>query len=298
MASSLGIDERVWSLEKAYRYCANMARTHYENFTVGSILLPREKRRHMYAIYGFCRLTDDLGDEVQGDRLALLDEWEDELDLCYTGSPRHPVMVALQDTIQTFDIPREPFLKLIEANRMEQRQSRYPTYTDLLHYCDHSANPVGRMVLYVFGYRDDRRQRLSDATCTALQLANFWQDVARDYRMGRVYIPQEDMHRFGYSEDELRNGIVNDSFRQLMAFQVSRAGDLFRQGYPLVDMVTGILRLDLALFTLGGVQVLKKIEQQGYDVLSHRPTLSRGRKAWLFLSTWIRMRLGLGAPLI
>lgn len=298
MASSLGIDERVWSLEKAYRYCAGMARTHYENFTVGSILLPREKRRHMYAIYGFCRLTDDLGDEAQGDRLALLDEWEDELDLCYTGSPCHPVMVALQDTIQTFDIPREPFLKLIEANRMEQRQSRYPTYTDLLHYCDHSANPVGRMVLYVFGYRDDRRQRLSDATCTALQLANFWQDVARDYRMGRVYIPQEDMHRFGYSEDELRNGIVNDSFRQLMAFQVSRAGDLFRQGYPLVDMVSGILRLDLALFTLGGVQVLKKIEQQDYDVLSHRPTLSRGRKAWLFLSTWIRMRLGLGAPLI
>lgn len=298
MASSLGIDKRVWSLEKAYRYCAGMARTHYENFTVGSILLPREKRRHMYAIYGFCRLTDDLGDEAQGDRLALLDEWEDELDLCYTGSPRHPVMVALQDTIQTFDIPREPFLKLIEANRMEQRQSRYPTYTDLLHYCDHSANPVGRMVLYVFGYRDDRRQRLSDATCTALQLANFWQDVARDYRMGRVYIPQEDMHRFGYSEDELRNGIVNDSFRQLMAFQVSRSGDLFRQGYPLVDKVTGILRLDLALFTLGGIQVLKKIEQQDYDVLSHRPTLSRGRKAWLFLSTWIRMRLGLGAPLI
>ena len=298
MDSSLGIHERPWGREEAYRHCADMAKTHYENFTVGSVLLPGDKRRHMYAIYGFCRLTDDLGDEAQGDRLTLLDEWEDELDLCYTGSPHHPVMVALQDTIHTFDIPCEPFSKLIEANRMEQRQSRYPTYADLLHYCDHSANPVGRMVLYVFGYRDAGRQRLSDFTCTALQLANFWQDVARDYRMGRVYIPQEDMHRFGYSEDDLRNSVVNDSFRQLMRSQVSRAADLFRQGYPLVNMVTGIFRLDLALFTLGGVEVLKKIEQQDYDVLSHRPTLSRGRKAWLLFSTWMRMRLGLGTPSI
>ena len=191
------------SVEEGYSRCAELARSHYENFSLGSWLLPRDKRKHSYAIYAFCRFVDDLGDEYDGDRLKALDTWERELTLCYEGTPRHPYMVALQETIRTFDIPREPFLKLIEANRMDQVNTRYATYDDLKHYCRHSANPVGQMVLYVFGYRDDERHRLSDYTCTALQLTNFWQDVARDYAMGRIYIPLEDIKRFGYTEGQL-----------------------------------------------------------------------------------------------
>ena len=285
---------RTYLREDAFRYCERLARTHYENFTVGSLLLPRRARRHVYAVYGFCRTVDDLGDEVRGDRLALLDNWEAELRQCFEGTPTHPVMVALQETVSTFDIPREPFLKLIEANRMDQRQSRYPTFHDVLHYCDHSANPVGRLFLHLFGYRDQERQRLSDHTCTALQLANFWQDVARDYAKGRIYIPQEDMARFGYTEADLARGVCNDSFQRLMAFQAERAEEHFRQGLPLAGTLKGIVKLDVALFSLGGLEVLKAIRRQRYDVLSRRPRLSRTRKAWLFLSTWAKMKLGRG----
>jgi squalene synthase HpnC len=285
---------RAYTREEAFRHCERLARTHYENFTVGSLLLPRQARRHVYAIYGFCRTVDDLGDEARGDRVALLDNWEAELRQCYQGTPTHPVMVALQETVSTFDIPQEPFLKLIEANRMDQRQRRYPTFQDLLHYCDHSANPVGRLFLYLFGYRDEERQKLSDFTCTALQLANFWQDVARDYAKGRIYIPQEDMARFGYTEEALARGVCNDSYRRLMAFQVDRAEELFRQGLPLVRTLKGVVKLDVALFSLGGLEVLRAIRGQQYDVLSRRPHLSRGRKAWLFLSTWAKMKLGRG----
>ena len=172
----------------------------------------------------------DSASDLRTAKLELLDAWRDDLDACYDGEPSHPVMVALQDTVRRFDIPREPFLKLIEANRMEQRSSRYPTYQDLAHYCDHSANPVGRLFLYLFGYRDEERQRLSDLTCTALQLANFWQDVARDYRMGRIYVPIEDMARFNYTEDQLARGVVNDEYRRLMAFEVDRARGCSRRG--------------------------------------------------------------------
>jgi squalene synthase HpnC len=201
-------------------------------------------------------------------------------------------MVALQDTIQTFDIPREPFLKLIEANRMDQRIRHHFTYATLLQYCDHSANPVGHLFLYLFGYRDPERQRLADCTCTALQLTNFWQDVARDYRKGRIYLPAEDMAHFGYTEEELAQGTVNGQFRQLMAFEVDRAMALFRQGAALVDTLKGIIKVDVVLFTRGGMAVLKAIQGQGYDVLSSRPSLSRGSKAGILLSTWVAWKLG------
>jgi squalene synthase HpnC len=314
-------------------------------------LLPREQRRHVYAIYGYCRSVDDLGDEAtpaltpgcspkspltplykggdevapiykeedekspfrkerfrgispgRGDgdqatyRLAMLDWWQGELEACYSGTPTHPVMVALKETIRAFDIPPTPFLKLIEANRMDQRIKHHPTYPALLHYCDHSANPVGRMVLYLFGYRDQERQRLADATCSALQLTNFWQDVARDYRKGRIYLPQEDLERFGYSEAELAQGVVNDSFRQLLAFEVDRAMGLFREGASLLGTLKGPAKLDVALFTRGGVAVLDAIRRQDYDVLTRRPALSRPRKAALFASTWLTWKLGLGMGL-
>jgi squalene synthase HpnC len=280
-----------WSVEESYEYCRNLAKSHYENFTVGSWFLPKEKRPHVYAVYAFCRFVDDLGDESQGDRLSLLDSWEEELLSSQDSRPDHPITVALGETIRRFHIPREPFLKLIEANRIDQRAHRHRTYGDLLHYCDHSANPVGRLFLYLFGYRDEERQRLADATCTALQLTNFWQDVRRDLEMGRVYIPQEDMERFGYPEERLQAGVADEAFRDLMRFQVDRARALFDQGARLVDMVDGAARLDIALFTLGGLHILKAIERRGYDVLRSRPTLSKAAKARLLVSTAARLKL-------
>jgi len=279
------------SPEEAYRLCMRLARTHYENFTVGSWLLPRDRLRDVCAVYAFCRMVDDLGDEAPGDRLHLLDLWEEDLRRCYEGTPRHPYLIALQQTIRRHDIPITPFMKLIQANRMDQTVHRYETYEQLLHYCDHSANPVGHLFLYLFGYRDEERQRLADFTCTALQLTNFWQDVRRDLEMGRVYIPLEDMERFRYSVQDLERRVVDDRFRALMRFEVERARDLFLRGLPLVDRVEGIVRLDIALFTRGGMAVLDRIARQGYDTLTRRPALSRADKGWLLVRTLVGLLL-------
>ena len=291
MDSALSQRTAPVTIDEAYAQCAALARTHYENFTVVSWFLPRDKRRHLSAIYAFCRFVDDLGDEHADDRLGALAEWEADLRRCYDGVPVHPYIVALQSTIRRFDIPIGPFLKLIESNRMDQTVSRHPTYQDLEHYCEHSANPVGHLVLYVFGYRDLERQRLSDFTCTALQLVNFWQDVARDYKMGRVYIPMEDMERFGYTDEELNQGRVTDGFRRLMEFEVARARDLFAKGLELIETLDGRFKLDVALFTKGGMWILDAIEEQGYDVLSKRPSLSRQARLRLMATTAFRLRL-------
>jgi squalene synthase HpnC len=280
----------ITTREEAFRYCEKLARAHYENFTVGSWLLPKDLKQHVYNVYAYCRSVDDLGDEAKGDRLDLLDRWEEDLRRCYDGVPRHPALLALQATIKQFDIPLQPFLKLVEANRMDQRAKRHPTYSDLLHYCDHSANPVGHLVLYLFGYRDEGRQKLADATCTALQLTNFWQDVNRDMAMGRIYIPLEDMERYGYSEADLKERRFNESFRRLMAFEVQRARALFREGLKLVGLVGDTLKVDLELFSLGGMKVLDAIEKNGYDVLSHRLTLSRLDKVRLLVPVLIKHR--------
>ncbi|MBI4300872.1 MAG: squalene synthase HpnC [Chloroflexi bacterium] len=284
-------EQKPLSIEEAFAYCERLARTHYENFTVGSWFLPRGVRRHVYSVYAYCRSVDDLGDEAKGDRLAHLDRWEEELRRSHDGTATHPVMVALGETNRRFQIPIEPYLKLIEANRMDQTVHRFPTYADLLHYCDHSANPVGHLFLYLFGYRDPERQRLADCTCTALQLTNFWQDVRRDLDMGRIYIPMEDMERFVYSEAELERSEVNDAFRRLMAFEVARARSLFEEGLQLVDMVEGAAKLDIKLFSLGGMRVLDAIERAGYDVLSKRPALSKREKIGLMLSTMVKLKL-------
>ena len=291
MNAALASTTEVCSVEESYAHCERLAKTHYENFTVVSWALPREKRKHFYSIYAFCRFVDDLGDEYEGDRLKALDLWEHELDRCYSGTASHRYTVALQETIGTFDIPREPFSKLIEANRIDQRAKRYPAYRDLEFYCEHSANPVGRLVLYVCGYRDEERQALSDFTCTALQLANFWQDVARDFDIGRIYIPLEDMARFGYSEEQLARREVTGEFRSLMRFEVERTRKLFYKGLPLVDALDGSLKLDVALFSKGGMKVLDAIEAQGYDVISRRPFLSKAAKARLMLTTLLRVKL-------
>ncbi len=290
LPTTVGAHTRV-SVKESYKLCESLTKTHYENFTVASFLLPSDKRKHFYAIYAFCRFVDNLGDEFDGDRLQALDYWREETEACFSRSSTHPYMVALSETIRSFDIPIEPFLRLIEANRMDQTATRYPTYADLERYCRHSANPVGHLVLYVCGYRDKRRRRLSDYTCTALQLANFWQDVARDYRKSRIYIPLEDMDRFGYTEDELARGHVTDNFRRLMAFQVDRARDLFNRGLPLVDLVDSALKLDIALFSKGGMSVLKSIERRGYDVLNRRPTVGKGKKIYLLAGTLLKLKL-------
>ncbi|MEX0763393.1 MAG: squalene synthase HpnC [Dehalococcoidia bacterium] len=281
------------SLQDAFDSCERLAKSHYENFSLGTRLLPRDLRRHFYAIYAFCRGVDDLGDEIEGDRLASLNEWERQLRLSYDGTPDHPYFLALRDTISQFDIPREPFLKLIEANRRDQAMKRHPDYRELLDYCDHSANPVGRIVLYLFGHRAPELHALSDHTCTALQLANFWQDVARDYAIGRIYIPLADMASYGVDEGAIASGQATEEFRRLMKFQVGRTKEMFRRGYELVDMVIRPARIDLALFTAGGLAVLRAIEQQDYDVLSRRPSLSKFAKARLFASAYLRSRAGL-----
>jgi squalene synthase HpnC len=266
-------------LDSAFQACSKLTRAHYENFTVGSWLLPRGTKKHIHALYAFARTTDDIGDESGGDRLANLDAWEEDFRRIRGGSPRHPVHVALADTVRKFDIPDEPFLKLIEANRIDQRKTRHETFQDLLHYCEHSANPCGHLVLYAFGVRDAESRRLADFTCTALQLVNFWQDLAIDWRKGRVYLPQEDLRRFGYSEEELSREAVNDRFRRMMAFECARTRGLFQAGLPLAGRLQGTARFDVRLFSRGGMRVLDLIERAGYDVFRRRPTLSKLGKA-------------------
>ena len=278
------------SLAAARRIALRLTRSHYENFTLISWLVPRRMRPHIAALYAFCRTVDDIGDEAPGDRTALLDGFERELWRAYSGTPRHPVIVALQDTISRFDLPAEPFLKLIEANRIDQRKRRYENFEELLHYCDRSANPVGRLFLMLYGYRDEDLFQLSDSTCTALQLTNFLQDVKRDYVMGRIYIPRDEMEEFGVKEADLGRDEASVPFRDLMEFQVKRTREYFRNGLPLLDRVSGGLRVDIALFSRGGIAILDEIVSQGYDTLSCRPTLSRAGKIRLFLSTLISLR--------
>lgn len=278
-------------LAPAYRECVTLAKSHYENFTVAARFLPKPLVPHVSAVYAYCRGVDDLGDEAAGNRLDLLDAWEADLEQCYSGTPSTPRLRALQHTIRAFAIPRDPFRKLIAANRMDQTQHRYATFADLLRYCEHSANPVGHLYLLLFGYDDEERRHLADCTCTALQLANFWQDVRRDWAKGRVYLPLEDIERFGYTEEQLARGDCTQAFRNLMAFEVDRTRELFDRGLPLVDTLTGPARLHVKLFSLGGMRVLDAIRSQNYDVLSKRPVVTGRRKAWLLVKTYLGMKL-------
>ncbi|HVW78219.1 MAG TPA: squalene synthase HpnC [Alloacidobacterium sp.] len=279
------IPETAPTLEEARAYCQRLAETHYENFHVASWFLPRRLRPHFHSIYAYCRISDDLGDEV-GNReqsLALLDLWGRELDACYRGAARHPVFVALAETIRACDIPKEPFADLLVAFRQDQTVTRFETMDDVLAYCRYSANPVGRLVLYACGYRDPKRFALSDYTCSALQLANFWQDVTVDYQKDRIYFPQADMRRFGVDESVIAKRSFTPQFRELMHYEVDYARKLFAQGMPLIGMVDRELAVDLDLFSRGGLEILNAIEQQDYNVLRSRPSISKGRKVALLL---------------
>lgn len=273
------------SLEQARAYCRRLAESHYENFHVATWFLPRRLRPHFHSIYAYCRISDDLGDEV-GDAeqsIALLDLWARELDLCYQGETRHPVFVALAETIRSCDIPKEPFADLLKAFRQDQTIVRFPSIEDVIAYSKYSANPVGRLVLYACGYRDAERFELSDATCTGLQLANFWQDVRRDYAKGRIYLPLEDMGRFGVLEETIAAGAATPGFRDLIRYEVEFTRQLLLRGLPLAQLVDRDLALDLELFSRGGLEILHAIEGVNFDVLRSRPSISKSRKIGLLL---------------
>lgn len=290
------------TLEEARRYCMRLATSHYENFSVATWFLPKRLHQHFFNVYAYCRISDDLGDEA-GDTsvsLALLDRWEQELDATYASlagergaAARHPVFVALAETIQACAIPKHEFSDLLMAFRQDQTVTRYETFDAVLGYCKNSANPVGHLVLYLGGYADAERQQLSDFTCTALQLTNFWQDVFVDWKKGRVYLPLEDLRRFEVGVEQIAQGSFNRQFRELMRFEVERAIEWFERGLPLVKMVDRSLALDIELFSRGGMAILRAIKKQDYNVLAQRPSLSKLRKAELALRA-VAGRLALG----
>jgi len=285
LPASYRIPEVAPTLNEAKAYCRRLAESHYENFHVASLFLPKVLRPHFHAIYAYCRISDDLGDEV-GDTaqaLALLGLWGRELDACYEGHARHPVFVALGETIRACAIPKEPFADLLTAFRQDQTVKRYASMSDVLGYCRYSANPVGRLVLYACGEATEEKFRLSDATCTALQLANFWQDVRTDFTKGRVYLPQDDMQRFGVSDETIAGGVVTPGFRALLRHEIEFTRGLFQEGLPLIGLVDRELALDLDLFSRGGLEILRAIEREDCDVLAARPAISKRTKVALAL---------------
>src|SRR6266705_5607253 len=275
------------SVEAAQQYTRWLATHHYENFNVASWLLPKELHQHFYNLYAYCRWADDLGDEVPDTQraLELLNWWEQELDACYEGRPSHAVFIALRETIVVKDIPRQGFADLLKAFRQDQIVKRYATWNSVLDYCVYSANPVGRLVLYLCGYRDQERQRLSDATCTALQLANFWQDVSRDLEKGRIYIPLDAAAAQRLTEGDIVERRFDDRYVRLMKDLIARTRTLFAEGMPLAKMVDAHLSVDLEMFSQSGLAVLDAIEAMGYDTLPRRPAVSKLKQARLLSRT-------------
>ncbi len=281
------------SVEESFAYCRRLAQTHYENFVVASRLLPRHVRQHFANVYAYCRWSDDLADETtsRDESLSLLQWWEGQLDACYAGQATHPVFVALRQTIQEFDIPAQPFHDLLSAFRQDQSVSRYDTFADLLDYCRRSANPVGRIVLYLGRSHDEQRSQLSDSICTGLQLANFWQDVMQDWQRGRIYVPLEDCRRFGCDEADVATGRSHAALEPLMEFEVARAEQWLRAGLPLADRLPAWLAGDIWLITQGGLKILGKIRSARFDVWSRRPKVSRVDQAGLLVGYLLRRLL-------
>ena len=281
---------REWPHAESERYTRWLATHHYENFHVVSFLLPKRLHQDFYNVYSYCRWADDLGDEIGDTResLRLLDWWSGELDRMYAGEARHPVFVALRGTVKKYGIPKQPFTDLIRAFIQDQTVTRYESWDGVLHYCLYSANPVGRLVLYLCGYSDDERHRLSDATCTALQLANFWQDVTVDQQKDRVYLPLGLLAKHDYTVEELFAHRFDERFRAVMREAVDYARQLFMVGLPLTRMVDRRLSIDLELFSRGGLRILEKIEQRNYDVFSRRPAISKIERAGLLIGAVAR----------
>jgi squalene synthase HpnC len=278
----------VDTVRSAYAHCEQMARTHYENFPVASLLLPGQHRPHVAAIYAFARTADDFADEGNAsaaERLRRLDDWESRLDAAYRGEADDPIFVALAETAACTGLPKPLLSALLQAFRMDVTTNRYDTYSDLLHYCRHSANPVGRLVLHLFGQGTPENVEFSDTICTGLQLANFWQDLSVDWAKGRLYVPLEDLLQFGYTEKQIEDGHVDDSFRALIRFQAERAESLLLRGMPLPGLVGGRLGLELALTVRGGLGILRRIDALNYDVMHRRPVLRTSDKIRIIIST-------------
>jgi squalene synthase HpnC len=281
---------------EAFAYCERLARTHYENFPVGSLLVPKARRRHVYSIYAFARIADDFADEdydnaslTEAERLKALDDWEAQLSESYCGRARHPVFVALAETVKELQLPEQLFKDLLLAFKQDVVKRRYADFAEVLDYCTRSANPVGRLILRLFDYRDERLDALSDGICTALQLANFWQDVAVDIQKDRIYLPQDEMAQFGVSVDDLRARRCTAAYRRLLEFQVERTRALFERGKELPARVSGRLAIELRLTWHGGMRILELIERQRYDTLNTRPKLSTVDKLILLSRTLLKL---------
>jgi len=282
--------KRQWPLGESLDYTRWLATHHYENFQVVSFLLPKRLHQDFYNVYAFCRWADDLGDEIAdpAESLRLLAWWRAELQAMYRGETAHPVFVALEGTAARHQLPMALFDDLIKAFEQDQAITRYRNFEELFEYCRYSANPVGRLVLGLCGYQDAARQTLSDATCTALQLANFWQDVTVDLEKDRVYLPLDVLERHGYSLDHLIQRKFDSNFRAAMKDVVGVARELFLKGMPLADQVDRRLAIDLELFSRGGLKILDKIEQQDYNVLAARPAISKTERVGLLLGALAR----------
>ena len=275
-------------LEAARAFCRDVARRHYENFTVATRLVPPRLRQHLANVYAFARWSDDLADESPDPvtALAALDDWRRRLDACFAGRPDHPVFVALADTVTAAGLAIDPFADLLDAFRQDQTCTRYATRGELLEYCRRSADPVGRIVLGLEGCRDPALLALSDAICSGLQLVNFWQDLRRDRVAGRVYLPTEDMRRHGVVEADLDRPVATPAVVDLVRSEVAWAGECFDRGAPLVDRAPAVLRPAIGMFLGGGRSLADAIARVGYDTLARRPTVGRGRKLALAATAW------------
>ena len=267
----------AWTVTEAYTFCRTLTLSHYENFPVGSLLVPRSLRRHVHAIYAFARIADDFADEpcYEGQRLERLEDWDAQLQEAYQGRAYHPVFLALAQTVNELDLPLALFRDLLTAFKMDVTVKRYETFDDVLGYCRYSANPVGRLILCLFDHRDPQLFAYSDCICTALQLANFWQDVAIDLKKNRIYIPRADQAECGYSELELFHHVYDARFQRLMHRQVQRTWALFEEGFPLVEHVPFPLSAELRFTWLGGVTILARTRQSVYRVFDRRPQLTK-----------------------
>jgi squalene synthase HpnC len=282
--------EQAWTPEQSLAYTRWLATHHYENFHVVSLLLPKRLHQDFYNVYSFCRWADDLGDEIgdPAESLRLLAWWRRELLAMSAGQARHPVFVALAGTVREHSLPIETFDDLIKAFEQDQTVTRYQNFGELFDYCRYSANPVGRLVLGLCGYHDAERQALSDATCTALQLANFWQDVTMDLGKDRVYLPLDLLAAHDYPLETLFARRFDTRFQAVMQEAVRVTRELFLKGLPLADSVDRRLAIDLELFSRGGLRVLEKIERQGCNVLGSRPAISKMERVGLLLSALTR----------
>lgn len=280
---ALGV--RTVTISAAEEYCRRLASSHYENFPVITRLLPQQLRQPFANVYSYCRWADDLADEApKSESLSLLEWWRAELDACYQGTPRHPVFVALRPTIIEYDIPQSPFEDLLSAFQQDQYLSAYATFEALHDYCRRSADPVGRIVLHLCREATGQNIRWSDSICTGLQLANFCQDVARDFDRGRVYLPQDEQAQFGYTEAALQQRETNEAFIGVMQNQVARARTFLNEGLPLVDQLQGRVAIAIDMFARGGLRILDRIEQIGYRVWEQRPVLRKGDFALLAIA--------------